>query len=144
MNSSATRTLTATLLALLLLLAGCAEPQQARDVETTRADALTELAGMQYVDEPYRIEQGLEQAQTTSEIDNLLRLAESSNAERREAFWGCAARGVGILPGAWSTIAIVGDGDRFNEYRLTLDVSRYGWVGGDGRRRGRRRAGTGR
>ena len=123
MNSSATRTLTATLLALLLLLAGCAEPERARDVETTRADALTELAGMQFVDEPYRIEQGLEQAQTTSEIDNLLRLAESSNAERMEAFWGCAARGVGIMPGAWSTIAIVGDGEKFNEYRLTLEVA---------------------
>lgn len=121
MNSSVTRTLTATLLALLLLLAGCAEPQQPRDVEATRVDALTELAGMQYVDEPHRIRQGLEQAHTVSDIDNLLRMAESSNDERREAFWGCAAGGVGILPGVWSTIAIVGDGSRFNEYRLTLD-----------------------
>lgn len=121
MNSSAIRTLTATLLALLLLLlAGCAEPQS-RDVETTRADAMKELAGMQYVDEPYRIRQGLEQAQTVSDIDNLLRLAQSSNDERREAFWGCVARGVAILPGDWSTIAIVGDGSRFNEYMLTLD-----------------------
>ena len=123
MNSSATRALTATLLTLLLLLAGCAEPQRARDVETIRADALTELAGMQFVDEPYRISQGLEQAQSASEIDTLLQLAESSNDERREAFWGCATRGVGILPGAWSTIAIVGDGAQFNEYRLTLDMA---------------------
>lgn len=123
MNSSATKPLTATLLALLLLLAGCAEPRQSRDVETTRADALKDLAGMQYVDDPYRIRQGLEHAQSASEIDTLLRLAESSNAERREAFWGCAARGVGILPGAWSTIAIVGDGARFNEYGLILDVA---------------------
>lgn len=123
MNSSATRTLTATLLALLLLLAGCAEPQQARDVETTRANALKELAGMQYVDDPHKIKQDLEQAQSVSDIDNLLRLAQSSNEERSQTFWGCADRGVGILPDAWSTIAIVGDGARFNEYRLTLDVA---------------------
>lgn len=123
MSSSATRTLTATLLALLLLLTGCARPQQPRDVETTRANALKELAGMHYVDEPHRIKQDIEQAQSVSDIDNQLRLAQSSNDERREAFWGCATRGVGILPGDWSTIAIVGDGDRFNEYRLTLDES---------------------
>ena len=118
----ATRTLTATLLAMLMLV-GCTGPERPRDVEATRADALAQVAEMQYVDDPYRIRQDLERAQTTVEIDNLLRLAQASDDERKEAFWGCAARGVGLLPGAWATIAIADDGDRFNEYTVTLDVA---------------------
>lgn len=121
MNSWATNPRNILLLVAVLLLSACGNSTSALDA--ARTDALQQLDAMAFVDEPHRLEQAIQVATSTREVQNLLRLAQDSDQEREELFWSCASRGMGMLPRAWSTIAITGDGDWFNQYQLSLEPS---------------------
>lgn len=87
--------------------AGCGQ-----SVDAVRAEALSRVAGMLYLDDPRAVRESLEDATTTEEIEKLVGKAVREDQERAEAYWSCAGKAPDALSGSeWAVDARRGDLD---------------------------------